>query len=71
MLGKLFIFTRIIYNFILLFMNRNDCGEFKLKLANLDREMKALKKDMKTKNEQCTKLDEEVRQLRSASNDEV
>lgn len=48
-----------------------DHGEFKLKLTNLDRELKTLKKDMKAKNEHCTKLEDELRQLHSANNDEV
>ncbi|KAI3413743.1 Transmembrane protein 57 [Globodera pallida] len=49
--------------------NTSDNGELKQKFATQDREMKTLRKDVKTKNEQCTKLEDELRQLRSTKND--
>ncbi|KAL3077005.1 hypothetical protein niasHT_035839 [Heterodera trifolii] len=50
--------------------NANENGELKQKMSNQDRELKALRKDLKAKNEQCNKFDDELRQLRSAKTDE-
>jgi hypothetical protein len=37
----------------------------------MDRELKQLKREMKAKDDACSKLEEEVHQLRTANNDEV
>ncbi|KAF7637489.1 hypothetical protein Mgra_00003004 [Meloidogyne graminicola] len=53
--------------------NRNiqENGELqKQKLINMDKELKQLKREMKNKDEFCSKLDEEIRRLTASRNDE-
>ncbi|KAF7623577.1 hypothetical protein Mgra_00010134 [Meloidogyne graminicola] len=42
----------------------------KQKLINMDKELKQLKREMKNKDEFCSKLDEEIRRLTASRNDE-
>jgi hypothetical protein len=37
----------------------------------MDRELKALRRDVKVKDEKCVKMDDEVRQLHAAKQEEV
>nr|CAD2143297.1 unnamed protein product [Meloidogyne enterolobii] len=51
--------------------NRHENGELqKQKLINMDKELKHLKREFKNKEEFCSKLEEEMRRLSTARNDE-
>uniref|UniRef100_A0A915MRZ2 Uncharacterized protein n=1 Tax=Meloidogyne javanica TaxID=6303 RepID=A0A915MRZ2_MELJA len=51
--------------------NRHENGELqKQKLINMDKELKHLRREFKNKEEFCSKLEEEMRRLATARNDE-